>query len=90
MNDLLIVDCFIIYVVIGLFQSAWLISTIGILNCLGRIAVGFVSDKSWADCILINIMALVAGGCTTMFVPLYRYYWILLLYTIVFGTCIGN
>lgn len=70
-------------------QSAWLISTIGILNCLGRIGVGFVSDKSWADCIFINIVALIAGGATTMFVPFYRIYWILLLYTIVFGTCIA-
>lgn len=70
-------------------QSAWLISTIGILNCLGRIGAGFVSDKPWADCVYINIVALLVGGVTTMFVPFYRMYWILLLYTIIFGTCIA-
>lgn len=70
-------------------QSAWLISTIGILNCIGRICAGYVSDKPWADCIVINIVALIAGGVTTMFVPFYSVYWILLLYTILFGSCIA-
>ena len=71
-------------------QTAWIISTIGITNTLGRIAAGYVSDKPWADCIIINAVALVVGGVATLFVPFYRYYAVLICYALLFGFCIGE
>ncbi|XP_052805374.1 monocarboxylate transporter 12-like isoform X2 [Mya arenaria] len=70
-------------------QSAWIISTIGIVNTVARILVGYVSDKSWADAILINTVALVIAGVTSMFVPFYRIYAVLIVYAILFGFSIA-
>ena len=72
------------------FQSAWVISAIGIVNTVGRILVGWVSDKSWADAVLINTVALVVAGVSSMFVPLYSWYPALIIYSIVFGFSIGE
>lgn len=66
-------------------QQALLISLIGIANTVARLAVGFVSDKSWADCLLINNIALIIAGGTTAFVPFYKLYGILITYSILFG-----
>lgn len=71
-------------------QQALLISLIGIANTVARLGVGFVSDKTWADCLLINNIALIIAGGTTAFVPFYTFYGILITYSILFGTGIGK
>ena len=71
-------------------QGAWVISTIGIVNTVGRLLVGYVSDKPWADAILINTIALGIAGGTTMFVPFYTEFSVLIMYAIAFGFSIGK
>lgn len=70
-------------------QQALLISVIGIANTVARLAVGFISDRPWADCLLINNIALIVAGGTTIFVPFVGEYGILILYSILFGTGIA-
>ncbi|XP_071174840.1 monocarboxylate transporter 9-like [Mytilus edulis] len=70
-------------------EQAMLISMIGIANTVARLAVGFISDRPWADCLLINNMALILAGGTTAFVPFYRIYGVLITYSILFGSGIA-
>lgn len=72
-----------------LTDAALLISVIGIANTLSRICVGFVSDQSWADAVMINNVALMCGGTVTFFVPFYVDYGVMVTYSAVFGVCIG-
>ena len=71
-------------------KAAFLISIIGIANTVGRVVVGFVSDQPWADCLLINNVALVIGGLATCFVPFLSSFPLFASYTFVFGSCIGT
>lgn len=66
-------------------QTAWIISSIGIINTVARIGVGWISDKPWADCILINTVWLTITGVLTMFVPFYNVYAGLVAYAVLFG-----
>ncbi|XP_060073577.1 monocarboxylate transporter 12-B-like [Ylistrum balloti] len=71
-------------------EGALLISIIGISNTVTRILVGWVSDQSWADCLLINNVALLIGGLITCFVPFYKLYVILGIYSVLFGAAIAS
>ncbi|XP_046580867.1 LOW QUALITY PROTEIN: monocarboxylate transporter 12-like [Haliotis rubra] len=70
---------------ISLKDAAFLISIIGITNTVGRVVVGFVSDQSWADCLLINNIALIIAGVATILVPFYGSYGLLSAYVAIFG-----
>ncbi|CAL1534046.1 unnamed protein product [Lymnaea stagnalis] len=70
-------------------RGAFLISIIGVTNTVGRVAVGFISDQPWADCLMINNIALIVGGVATVFVPFYNEYYLLAIYSCVFGTAIA-
>ena len=71
-------------------QAAILLSILGITNTVGRVLAGWVSDRPWADCLLINNLALVVGGISTTMVPLCTHYWMLATYASIFGMCIGT
>ena len=71
-------------------ESALLISIIGILNTVARVLVGWVADRPWADALILNSVALVVGGVTTMFVPYYGSFGIMATYSVVFGVAIGR
>ncbi|OWF52347.1 Monocarboxylate transporter 12 [Mizuhopecten yessoensis] len=70
-------------------DAAFLISIIGISNTVARVLIGYVSDKSWADTILINSVALVIGGLATCFVPYYSMFYVMATYSALFGAVIG-
>ncbi|KAL8566061.1 hypothetical protein ACOMHN_036220 [Nucella lapillus] len=70
-------------------QGALLISIIGIASTAGRVAAGFVSDQKWADCLLINNLALLVGGGATICVPFLRHFALLATYSVIFGTAIA-
>ncbi|GFO07844.1 monocarboxylate transporter [Plakobranchus ocellatus] len=70
-------------------DGASLISIIGITNTVGRVIVGFVSDQTWADCLIINNVALVIGGVATSLAPFYPSYLMLAVYSAVFGSAIA-
>ncbi|GFR66029.1 monocarboxylate transporter [Elysia marginata] len=74
---------------LGSRNAAYLIAIIGITNTVGRVAVGFLSDQPWADCLLINNVALIIGGVATMFVPFYSSYGQLAAYSSIFGLAVA-
>ena len=71
-------------------QGALLISIIGILNTVARVGVGWIADRSWADALMINSVAVVVGGATTMFVPYYESFGLLATYCVIFGVAAGT
>ena len=71
-------------------QAAFLVSIIGIANTVGRVATGWISDRPWADCLLINNVALLLGGIATILCPFAVNYPLLCVYSAVFGWCIGK
>jgi sugar phosphate permease len=74
---------------LGKAQGATLISVIGVSNTFSRLLVGFVTDRPWANSLVINNLALMIGGATTFAVPFYDSFVILIIYSIVFGASIG-
>ena len=70
-------------------ESALLISIIGILNTVARVLVGWLADRPWADALILNSVALVVGGVSTMFVPYYGSFGVMATYSVVFGVAIG-
>ncbi|XP_050415574.1 monocarboxylate transporter 12 [Patella vulgata] len=70
-------------------KAAFLISIIGIVNTVGRVLTGYISDQVWADCLLINNIALIIGGIATILVPFYTNFGILAAYCCVFGLSIA-
>ena len=67
-----------------------LISIIGIFNTVARIAIGWIADRSWADSVLINGVALVIGGAVTMIFTYFKSYAMMVTYAAVFGISIGE
>ncbi|XP_045213135.2 monocarboxylate transporter 4-like [Mercenaria mercenaria] len=52
-------------------KGAWLISIIGILNTVTRVAAAWLADRSWADPTKINGVVLTLCGIARLFVPKY-------------------
>ena len=67
-----------------------LISIIGVFNTVARIVIDWIADRSWADSVLINGVALVTGGIATMIFTLFKSYAMMALYAAVFGISIGQ
>ena len=83
-----VVDC-ALKLGISFNTATFLLSVIGIANTVGRILVGWMSDRPWADCLIIHNVALIIGGIATGFVPFMPNYVILCIYCATFGFCIG-
>ena len=62
----------------------------GAFNTFGRVISGLISDRPWANCILIHNFALIIAGASTCLVPFIKYYPIICIYCAVFGSCIGK
>jgi len=70
-------------------EGAFLIAIMGIFNTLGRVVAGWVSDQPWADCLAVHNVALVVAGLATCLLPLLTSYWLLCVYSAVFGSGIA-
>ncbi|XP_022219039.2 LOW QUALITY PROTEIN: monocarboxylate transporter 12 [Drosophila obscura] len=70
-------------------HSSYLIATIGVANTVGRIVLGYVSDKPWVNRLLVYNFCLTACGLATAMVPLCKDINSLAIYCIVFGFTIG-
>ncbi|XP_033759650.1 monocarboxylate transporter 9-like [Pecten maximus] len=66
-------------------EGAFLISAMGASNTIGRVLIGYITDKPWANCLIINNIALLIGGLATCFVPFYTTFETLVIYAVVFG-----
>ena len=75
---------------VGWGSATFLLSYIGIANTLGRIVIGWISDRPWIDCLVIHNFALIVGGIATAFAPYLPTYLLLVVYCFVFGFCIGK
>ncbi|KAF4519217.1 hypothetical protein B566_EDAN015323 [Ephemera danica] len=70
-------------------QAARLISTIGIINMVGEIGLGWAGDKSWVDAGTVYAGCMVLCGAVTATVPLFSNYWALSACAGTFGLFIG-
>ncbi|TPP65571.1 Solute carrier family 16 member 1 [Fasciola gigantica] len=70
-------------------QSSYLLAYLGIANTIGRVLAGWLSDRPWANVILVNNMSLVLSGIATALVPLMTTYSILLAYACFYGFVIA-
>ena len=62
----------------------------GIANTIGRVLCGWVSDRPWADPLLINNIALMVGGAATVASPFCTNYGMFATYAALFGLGIGK
>ncbi|XP_016939325.1 monocarboxylate transporter 12 [Drosophila suzukii] len=70
-------------------EASYLIATIGVANTVGRIILGYISDKPWVNRLLVYNVCLTACGISTAMVPLCHDYQSLAFYCIAFGFTIG-
>lgn len=71
-------------------SAAWLVSSVGITNTLGRIVFGFLSDRKGVNRLMLYNTALVICGAATAVGPFLTAFWSLLIYTMVFGVFSGK
>ncbi len=62
----------------------------GIANTIGRVVCGWVSDRPWADALMINNWALMMGGAATIASPYCVNYGMFATYATIFGISIGR
>ncbi|XP_037938291.1 monocarboxylate transporter 12 isoform X2 [Teleopsis dalmanni] len=70
-------------------QSSYLIATIGIANTVGRIILGYISDKPWVNRLWVYNVCLTICGIATALCPLCTDINSLMFYCAVFGFTIG-
>ncbi|XP_069134215.1 monocarboxylate transporter 12-like [Argopecten irradians] len=66
-------------------EGAFLILLMGVSNTVTRVVIGYIADKPWANCLIINNSALLIGGLTTCFAPFYTNLTSLAAYALLFG-----
>ncbi|CAF3800653.1 unnamed protein product [Rotaria sp. Silwood1] len=47
----------------------WIIMSIGIGNCFGRVLIGYLADRSWVNRLILYNITLIIAGIATMFAP---------------------
>lgn len=70
-------------------DASILIATIGAANTVGRIILGYMSDKPWVNRLYVYNMCLTICGIATMLSALCSEFWGLAVYASVFGFTIG-
>ena len=71
-------------------QAAMLISIIGICNIAVRALAGLLADRSCVDTVLMNGVMVVLGGVATCLITYCDTYTLLIVYSVVFGSSLGN
>lgn len=74
---------------ISKLNASYLIATIGAANTVGRIILGYISDKPWVNRLHIYNMCLTVCGIATCLSALCVEFWGLATYATVFGFTIG-
>ncbi|KAJ0182023.1 hypothetical protein K1T71_002745 [Dendrolimus kikuchii] len=73
----------------GIENPQYLVSIIGASNLIGRITLGYISDKPWVNRLLAYNMCLTISGVATALVMACWEFWGLAIYSTVFGFTIG-
>ncbi|XP_045459122.1 monocarboxylate transporter 13 [Melitaea cinxia] len=74
---------------LGVTNPAYLISIIGASNLVGRIILGYISDKPWVNRLLAYNLCLTIAGISTAMAMACWEFWGLALYATTFGFTIG-
>ncbi|XP_026487308.1 monocarboxylate transporter 12 [Vanessa tameamea] len=74
---------------LGVEDPAYLISIIGASNLVGRIILGYISDKPWVNRLLAYNLCLTIAGISTAMAMACWEFWGLALYATTFGFTIG-
>ncbi|CAF1215472.1 unnamed protein product [Rotaria sordida] len=51
----------------------WIIMSIGIANCFGRVIIGYLADRRWVNRLTLYNTTLIIAGIATMFAPFCNY-----------------
>ncbi|XP_055585948.1 monocarboxylate transporter 13 [Uranotaenia lowii] len=70
-------------------QASYLLGIIGIANTVGRIILGYLSDKTWVNRLLVYNLSLTICGLATAFSVMCLDFYSLATYSAVFGFTIG-
>ncbi|KER23052.1 hypothetical protein T265_08995 [Opisthorchis viverrini] len=73
----------------GETESAYLLASLGILNTIGRLISGWLSDRPWVNIVLVNNVSLLVSGVATAILPLLRTYSGMMFYACFFGFVIA-
>ncbi|XP_034824072.1 monocarboxylate transporter 12 [Maniola hyperantus] len=73
----------------GIENSPYLISIIGASNLVGRIVLGYISDKPWVNRLLAYNVCLTIAGISTAMAMVCWEFWGLAIYATTFGFTIG-
>jgi len=68
---------------------ALLLSIMGAANAFGRLVAGALGGKPWVDALIINNVALVLAGCSTVALPWCDTHYLLVTFAAVFGLCVA-
>ncbi|XP_046341093.1 monocarboxylate transporter 14-like [Haliotis rufescens] len=70
-------------------KAAFLLSIIGITNTIGRVLAGFLADLRKIDSLMINNVAMLLLGISTMLAPFCNTYPLLCAFAAFFGLCVA-
>ncbi|XP_069115328.1 monocarboxylate transporter 9-like [Argopecten irradians] len=65
--------------------ESFVLAVIGLSNTLGRVLVGWIADRPWANSVLINNSSLVLAGVLTILCPFCNTYSLMILFSCGFG-----
>ncbi|XP_069127222.1 monocarboxylate transporter 13-like [Argopecten irradians] len=71
-------------------EGARFILIMGVSNTVSRVVIGYITDKPWANSLIINSILLIIGGGATCCVPLYTTSANLIIYSVLFGAVIAT
>lgn len=71
-------------------KAVWMVSAIGICNTIGRLLCGLISSHPNINTLMVNNIAVITAGASTMVSGLLKEDWFLFLYCCVFGLSIGE
>ena len=79
-------------ILLGIEQSSatFIISLIGVMNTVGRVACGWISDHPRVDALFINNAAIITAGVASIASPFFQSYEMLMTYAVVFGMAVGR
>lgn len=70
--------------------AAFLLTILGISNTCGRVISGVLGTRKWVDSLILNNLALLIAGVITMLLPYCQHYFLLCMFAVVFGVCVGK
>ena len=71
-------------------QSVVLISVLSVANSVSRVLIGWVADQPWSNTVLIRNGTFIIVGTITCFVPYFKNFALLVIYSATVGSTIGR